>query len=247
MFARGLQMVCHTHSIFEVVTCPSRLSVALILSAINSAVYESGLPDTVRQQAGPHEPVQHHTHVLYTMVETPIRTWRWLATYDDNAYCLCFSHKHITNLIGHSMPCCAAGYEDAFNAFSWDAPPHANHPMQHQFSSSVHYNRNSGTQQDRQQLHPSMQPRQGFNLQPRHRDVGSGDLGSAMSLPHSSGTEGRAGAAGGVSRGPNKRKGGRSRKAAPNDSNAIQRCLEVVEQLLEEEDAEPFAEPVSWC
>lgn len=90
-----------------------------------------------------------------------------------------------------------------------------------------------------------MQPRQAFNLEPRHRDIGSGDLASAMSLPNSSGTEGRAGTAGELNRGPNKRKGGRSRKAAPNDSNAIQRCLEVMEQLLEEEDAEPFAEPVS--
>lgn len=101
-------------------------------------------------------------------------------------------------------------------------------------------------QQDRQHsVHLSVQPRHAFNLEPRHRDVGSGDLASAMSLPNSSGTEGRVGGAGGVSRGLNKRKGGRSKKAPPNDSNAIQRCLEVMEQLLEEEDAEPFAEPVS--
>ena len=146
----------------------------------------------------------------------------------------------------HSMRWSAAGYEDAFNAFSWDGPPHATHSMQHQYSSSAHFNRNSAMQQDRQQLNPSMQPRQAFNLEPCHRDAGSGDLGSAMSLPRSSGTEGRGGTAGGVSRGPNKRKGGQSRKAAPNDSNAIQRCLEVMEQLLEEEDAEPFAEPVRW-
>ena len=94
--------------------------------------------------------------------------------------------------------------------------------------------------QDRQ-LHPSMQPCQAFNLEPQHRDLGSGDLASTMSLANSSGTEGRAG---GLARGPNKRKGGRSRKAPPNDSNTMQRCLEVVEQLLDEEDAEPFAEPV---
>lgn len=154
------------------------------------------------------------------------------------------SHKLAAKL--YSMPDCAVGYGDDFNAFSWDDPPRATHPMQHHYSSSAHFNRNPAMQQERQQLHPSMQPRQAFNLEPRHRDIGSGDLGSAMSLPHSSGTEGRAGPAGGPSRGPNKRKGGRSRKAAPNDSNAIQRCLEVMEQLLEEEDAEPFAEPVSW-
>ncbi|KAL0028826.1 hypothetical protein WJX79_010193 [Trebouxia sp. C0005] len=45
-------------------------------------------------------------------------------------------------------------------------------------------------------------------------------------------------------KGPNKRKGGRSKKAPPNESQAMQRCLDVVDQLLEEEDAEPFAEPV---
>ncbi|KAL3138978.1 hypothetical protein ABBQ32_005786 [Trebouxia sp. C0010 RCD-2024] len=135
------------------------------------------------------------------------------------------------------------GYEDAFNPFGWDAP-HATHPMQNQYS-STQFNRNPAMQQDRQHsVHLSVQPRHAFNLEPRQRDLGSGDLASAMSLPNSSGTEGRAGAAGGVSRGPNKRKGGRSKKALPNDSNAIQRCLEVMEQLLEEEDAEPFAEPV---
>ncbi|KAL3131033.1 hypothetical protein ABBQ38_000352 [Trebouxia sp. C0009 RCD-2024] len=135
------------------------------------------------------------------------------------------------------------GYEDAFNPFGWDAP-HAAHPMQNQYS-STQFNRNPAMQQDRQHsVHLSVQPRHAFNLEPRHRDVGSGDLASAMSLPNSSGTEGRVGGAGGVSRGLNKRKGGRSKKAPPNDSNAIQRCLEVMEQLLEEEDAEPFAEPV---
>lgn len=143
------------------------------------------------------------------------------------------------------MFCHAAGYEDAFNAFGWDAPPHATHPIQNQYP-PAHFHRNPVMQQDRQQLHLSMQPRHAFNLEQRHREVGSSDLASAMSLPNSSGTEGRTGAAGGVSRGGlNKRKGGRSKKAAPNDSNAIQRCLEVMEQLLEEEDAEPFAEPVS--
>jgi len=89
-----------------------------------------------------------------------------------------------------------------------------------------------------------MLARQGFSSELRHKDAGSGDLASALSLPTSSGTEGRVGPGMGP-KGPNKRKGGRSKKAPPNESQAMQRCLDVVEQLLEEEDAEPFAEPVS--
>ena len=106
------------------------------------------------------------------------------------------------------------------------------------------FNRNPASHQDRQQ-HPLF-ARGGFSSELRHKDIGSGDLASSLSLPTSSGTEGRGGSGvAGVGRGPNKRKGGRSRKPPPNESQAMQRCLDVVEQLLEEEDAEPFAEPVS--
>ena len=141
-----------------------------------------------------------------------------------------------------SSVCLAVGYDDALNAFNWDAP-HTTHSMQHQYP-TAQFNRNAAPLHQDRHPHISMQQRPAFNLEPRHRDLGSGDLASHMSLPTSSGTEGRAGGSG---RGPNKRKGGRSRKAAPNDSNTMQRCLEVLEQLLEEEDAEPFAEPVSSC
>ena len=152
-----------------------------------------------------------------------------------------------------SASCLAVGYDDALNAFNWDAP-HATHSMQHQYPTAQFNRSPAPMHQDRHQdRHPhiSLQQRPAFNLEPRHRDLGSGDLASNMSLPTSSGTEGRPGGSG---RGPNKRKGGRSRKAAPNESNTMQRCLEVLEQLLEEEDAEPFADPVSfllthaaWC
>lgn len=109
--------------------------------------------------------------------------------------------------------------------------------------SAAQFSRNAASHQSRPQQQPKL-ARQAFSSELRHKDIGSGDLASAMSLPTSSGTEGRVGAEGGP-RGPNKRKGGRSRKAPPSDSQAMQRCLDVVEQLLEEEDAEPFAEPVS--
>lgn len=134
-----------------------------------------------------------------------------------------------------------SGYDDSLDAFAWDGPS-ANQPMQ-QFS-AAQFSRNPSSQLNRQ--HQQQQPmlaRQGFSSELRHKDVGSGDLASALSLPTSSGTEGRAGPGMGP-KGPNKRKGGRSKKAPPNESQAMQRCLDVVEQLLEEEDAEPFAEPV---
>ena len=109
--------------------------------------------------------------------------------------------------------------------------------------SAAEFSRNTANHQSRLQQQPKL-ARQAFSSELRHKDFGSGDLASAMSLPTSSGTEGRGGPEGGP-RAPNKRKGGRSRKAPPSDSQAMQRCLDVVEQLLEEEDAEPFAEPVS--
>ena len=37
----------------------------------------------------------------------------------------------------------------------------------------------------------------------------------------------------------------KQKKSPAGDSSIMQRCLEVIEQLLEEEDAEPFAEPVT--
>ena len=135
-----------------------------------------------------------------------------------------------------------SGYDDSLDAFAWDGPS-ANQPMQH--FSAAQFSRNPSSQLNRQ--HQQQQPtlaRQGFSSELRHKDAGSGDLASALSLPTSSGTEGRVGPGMGP-KGPNKRKGGRSKKAPPNESQAMQRCLDVVEQLLEEEDAEPFAEPVS--
>jgi len=135
-----------------------------------------------------------------------------------------------------------SGYDDSLDAFAWDGPS-ANQPMQH--FSAAQFSRNPSSQLNRQ--HQQQQPmlaRQGFSSELRHKDVGSGDLASALSLPTSSGTEGRGGPGMGP-KGPNKRKGGRSKKTPPNESQAMQRCLDVVEQLLEEEDAEPFAEPVS--
>lgn len=136
-----------------------------------------------------------------------------------------------------------SGYDDSLDAFAWDGPS-ANQPMQ-QFSAGQ-FSRNPSSQLNRQhqQQQQPMLARQGFSTELRHKDVGSGDLASALSLPTSSGTEGRVGPGMGP-KGPNKRKGGRSKKAPPNESQAMQRCLDVVEQLLEEEDAEPFAEPVS--
>ena len=136
----------------------------------------------------------------------------------------------------------STGYDDSMDGFGWDGPAKT-HPMQHY--SSAQFNRNPPSQQNRQQQHPTL-ARQGFSSELRHKDIGSGDLASTMSLPTSSGTEGRGG--GGLGGGPralNKRKGGRSRKAPTNDSQIMQRCLDVVEQLLEEEDAEPFADPAS--
>ena len=188
-----------------------------------------GMTKSRRHSKASRHVVSQATWILFCSLHVAAHSWCCSAT---------------ANRQGNTIDCSAAGYEDAFNPFGWDGPT-ATHPMQNQYS-STQFNRNPAMQQDRQQsVHLSVQPRHAFNLEPRHRDLGSGDLASAMSLPNSSGTEGRAGAAGGVSRGPNKRKGGRSKKAPPNDSNAIQRCLEVMEQLLEEEDAEPFAEPVS--
>ncbi|DBA83956.1 hypothetical protein WJX77_009116 [Trebouxia sp. C0004] len=134
-----------------------------------------------------------------------------------------------------------SGCDDSLDAFAWDGPS-AHQPMQ-QFS-AAQFSRNPSSHLNRQ--HQQQQPmlaRQGFSSELSHKDVGSGDLASALSLPTSSGTEGRVGLGMGP-KGPNKRKGGRCKKAPPNESQSMQRCLDVLEQLLEEEDAEPFAEPV---
>lgn len=132
------------------------------------------------------------------------------------------------------------GYSNSLDAFGWDDAP-VTHPMQ--YSAAQFSRQPTGSHLDSRQQHPSLLARQGFSSELRQRDVGSGDLNSGMSLPNSSGTENMAG--GGSRGGPNKRKGGKSRKAPANESHVMQRCLEVVEQLLEEEDAEPFAEPVN--
>lgn len=65
------------------------------------------------------------------------------------------------------------------------------------------------------------------------------NLSSAMSLPTSSGTPRSGGARAGQ-----RRKASKQKKGPTGESQTMQRCLDVVEQLLEEEDAEPFAEPV---
>ena len=89
-----------------------------------------------------------------------------------------------------------------------------------------------------------MLARQTLAARPYPKDPTRHDLGPSLSLPSSSGTPRSGAQKAGQGGGGGSRRKAKQKKGPSGDSSVMQRCLEVIEQLLEEEDAEPFAEPV---
>lgn len=121
------------------------------------------------------------------------------------------------------------------NAYSWDKQEE---PTSFSQFSDLQTNLQRNT-------HPSLLARQAGSRQ-HPREPANGNLAPTLSLPTSSGTPrsggGAARTAQGAGSGPRRKV--KPKKGPGGESSTMQRCLEVVEQLLEEEDAEPFAEPV---
>ena len=63
----------------------------VLLNTISSQTEgcESDTPDTDKQHVGAHKLVEHHAHVVYIVVASPIRTWRQWQNCCNIDYCFC--------------------------------------------------------------------------------------------------------------------------------------------------------------
>ena len=149
-----------------------------------------------------------------------------------------------TDLEGFSKPTLLAGYNNGLDSFAWDRQevPNSFSPFD-DLQAPTHRNIQASTQHD---VHPSMLARQTLAARPYPKDPTRHDLGQTLSLPSSSGTPRSGGPKAGQGGGGWSRRKAKQKKGPSGDSSVMQRCLEVIEQLLEEEDAEPFAEPVCF-
>lgn len=154
---------------------------------------------------------------------------------------ICILLQHTGQLCWHTSLRFASDAEHNMNTYSWDKQDEPNSFSQ--FSDlQTNLQRN---------MHPSLLARQAGSRQ-HPREPASGNLAPTLSLPTSSGTprSGAGAARTGQGAGSGPRRKVKPKKGPGGESSTMQRCLEVVEQLLEEEDAEPFAEPVrpaSWA